>query len=155
MKDLIEYRDEFPILATTTYLISNSLGAMPRGVEAALARYADSWATRGVRAWEEAWWELAVKVGDKLAPILGADSGTVALHENVTTTQAVIASCFRFDGPRRKVVLTDKEFPSVIYFWHAQRQHGAEVELVETDSIDPLRVPTEKILDAIDERTLL
>jgi kynureninase len=155
MKDLIEYRDEFPILATTTYLISNSLGAMPRGVEGALARYAESWATRGVRAWEDSWWELAVKVGDKIAPILGADPGTVALHENVTTTQAVIASCFRFGGPRRKVVLTDKEFPSVIYFWHAQRAHGAEIELVETDSFDPLRIPTEKILAAIDERTLL
>ena len=82
MKDLIDYRAEFPILSTTTYLISNSLGAMPRGVEAALARYAESWATRGVRAWEEAWWELALKVGDKIAPILGADPGAVALHEN-------------------------------------------------------------------------
>ncbi len=155
MSELLAWRKEFPILEKTTYLISNSLGAMPRGVEVALGRYAETWATRGVRAWEEGWWEMAARVGDKLAPLLGADPGTVALYGNVTTTQAVIASCFRFDGARRKVVLTDKEFPSVIYFWHAQRAHGAEIELVATDDVDPLRVPLEKLLAAIDERTLL
>lgn len=154
MNDLLALRKEFPILETTTYLISNSLGAMPRGVSAALESYARTWATRGVRAWEEGWWEMAVAVGDKIAPLIGADPGTVSLHENVTLTQAVIASCFRFDGPRRKVVLTDKEFPSVIYFWHAQRARGAEIELVRTEE-DPLRVPTEKLLAAIDDRTLL
>lgn len=154
MNDLLAWRKEFPILATTTYLISNSLGAMPRGVEPALAEYARTWATRGVRAWEEGWWEMAVALGDRIAPLIGADAGTISLHENVTLTQAVIASCFRFEGQRRKVVLTDKEFPSVVYFWHAQREHGAEVELVRTEE-DPVRVPTEKLLAAIDERTLL
>ena len=44
------WRPEFPILGTTTYMISNSLGAMPRGTAANLARYAETWATRGVRA---------------------------------------------------------------------------------------------------------
>jgi kynureninase len=154
MKDLLAWREEFPILKTTTYLISNSLGAMPRGVSAALADYARTWASRGVRAWEEGWWEMAVKLGDKIAPLIGAEPGAISLHENVTLTQAVIASCFRFEGPRRKVVLTDKEFPSILYFWHAQRSRGAEIELVRTEE-DSLRVPTEKLLAAIDERTLL
>lgn len=154
MNDWLKWRDEFPILKTTTYLISNSLGAMPRGVYAAMENYARAWATRGVRAWEEAWWEMAVAVGDKFAPILGVDPGTMTLHPNVTLTQAVIASCFDFKGPRRKIVLTDKEFPSVIYFWYAQRRRGAEIEMVCTEE-DPLRVPLEKLLAAIDERTLL
>jgi len=152
--DLLAWRQEFPILHTTTYLISNSLGAMPRAVEASLADYARIWATRGVRAWEEGWWEMVSALGDRLAPVLGADPGTISLHENVTLTQAVIASCFRFEGRRRKVILTDKEFPSVVYFWHAQRARGAEVVMVETKE-DPLRVPTEKLLAAIDEDTLL
>lgn len=154
MNDLLAWRKEFPILSTTTYLISNSLGAMPRAVNDALADYARTWATRGVRAWEEGWWEMAVALGDKLAPLLGAEPGTISLHENVTLTQAVIASCFDFSGPRCKVVLTDKEFPSVIYFWQAQRRRGAEIVVVDT-SEDPLRVPTEKLLAAIDDRTLL
>jgi kynureninase len=154
MNDLLAWRKEFPILETTTYMISNSLGAMPRGVTQSLESYARMWATRGVRAWEEGWWEMAVALGDKIAPLIGADPGTVSLHENVTLTQAVIASCFGFDGPRRKVVVTDKQFPSVLYFWHAQRARGAEIELVRTEE-DPLRIPTEKLLAAIDERTLL
>ncbi len=154
MNDLLAWRKEFPILENTTYMISNSLGAMPRGVSAALEDYAHAWATRGVRAWEEGWWEMAVALGDKIAPLIGAEPGTISIHQNVTMTQAVIASCFRFDGPRRKVVLVDKEFPSILYFWHAQRRHGAEIGLLRTEE-DPLRVPTEKLLEAIDERTLL
>ncbi len=154
MDELLKWRDEFPILKSTTYLISNSLGAMPRGVYAAMESYARAWATRGVRAWEEGWWEMAVAVGDQLAPLLGADPGTISLHPNVTLTQAIIASCFDFSGPRRKIVLTDKEFPSVVYFWYAQRRRGAEIEMVRTEE-DPLRLPLEKLLAAIDERTLL
>ena len=154
MDDLLKWRDEFPILKSTTYLISNSLGAMPRGVYAAMESYARTWATRGVRAWEEGWWEMGVAVGDQLAPLLGADPGTITLHPNVTLTQAIIASCFDFRGARRKIVLTDKEFPSVVYFWYAQRRRGAEIEMVRTEE-DPLRVPLEKLLAAIDERTLL
>jgi kynureninase len=154
MKDLLAWREEFPILRTTTYLISNSLGAMPRGVESALHDYAHTWGTRGVRAWEEVWWEMGLKLADLLAPVLGAEPDTISLHQNVTQTQAVIASCFQFDGPRRKVVLIDKEFPSILYFWYAQRGRGAEIELVRTEE-DPGCVPTAKLLAAIDERTLL
>jgi len=72
MDQLLKYRGEFPILDRTTYLISNSLGAMPRGVYHSLHTYADAWAERGVRAWEEGWWEMAVDVGDKIAPLIGA-----------------------------------------------------------------------------------
>lgn len=154
MSDLLSWRKEFPILETTTYLISNSLGAMPRGVKQSLESYAEMWATRGVRAWEEGWWEMAVALGDKIAPIIGADAGTISLHENVTLTHAIIASCFDFQGPRRQVVLTDKHFPSIQYFWHAQRARGAEVKLLGTEK-DSLRVPLEKLLAAIDDRTLL
>src|ERR1700746_1283727 len=88
------WRSEFPILGRTTYLISNSLGAMPRGVYDSLRDYADSWAERGVRAWEEGWWEMAVSVGDQIAPLVGAKTGEISLHQNVTITQAVISSCF-------------------------------------------------------------
>jgi len=107
MNDLLAWRSEFPILERSTYMISNSLGAMPRGVYGSLQAYADSWAHRGVRAWEEGWWEMAVGVGDKIAPLIGAGPGEISLHQNVTQTQAVIASCFDFRGSRNKVVMTE------------------------------------------------
>ncbi|HWZ96195.1 MAG TPA: aminotransferase class V-fold PLP-dependent enzyme [Candidatus Dormibacteraeota bacterium] len=153
MTDLLTWRTEFPILERTTYMISNSLGAMPRGVYSNLQSYADSWAQRGVRAWEEGWWDMAVGVGDKIAPLIGAAAGEISLHQNVTQTQAVITSCFDFRGPRNRVVMTELEFPSIQYFYHEQRRHGAQVELVP--STDSVRFDLDTFLAAIDERTLL
>ena len=151
--DLLRYRPEFPILERTTYLISNSLGAMPRGVYNALHNYADTWATRGVRAWEERWWMLASQVGDQIGALMNAARGSVATFQNVTTCQAVVASCFDFSGKRNKVVYSDLNFPSVMYFWEAQRSRGARVHMVKCD--DGIHVPTERLLEAIDENTLL
>ena len=151
--DLLRYRSEFPILDRTTYLISNSLGAMPRGVYDAMKGYADTWATRGVRAWEERWWMLAVEVGDEIGALMNAPKNTVSVHQNVTTCQAIVASCFDFSGKRNKVVYSDMNFPSVTYFWEAQQERGARVHMVKTD--DGITVPLERLLDAIDENTLL
>jgi kynureninase len=153
MDNLLRWRSEFPILERSTYMISNSLGAMPRGVYDSMRAYADSWAERGVRAWEEGWWEMAVGVGDKIAPLIGAGPGEISLHQNVTLIQAVIASCFDFRGPRNKIVMTDLEFPSIQYFYHEQRRLGARVQLLESE--DPVRINLEKFLAAIDETTLL
>jgi kynureninase len=150
---LLKWRAEFPILERTTYMISNSLGAMPRGVYASMHAYADSWAERGLRAWEEGWWEMAVGIGDQIAPLIGAKSGEISLHQNVTLTQAVISSCFDFRLPRNKIVMVDLEFPSIQYFYHEQRRLGARVEVVPSEN--PIRFDLEKFLAAIDETTLL
>lgn len=153
MDELLKWRGEFPILERATYLISNSLGAMPRAVYESLHSYADSWAERGIRAWEEGWWDMAVGVGDKIAPLIGALPGELSLHQNVTSTQAIISSCFDFRGPRNKVVMTELEFPSIQYFYHEQRRHGARIELVPSSST--VRFDLDKFLAAIDETTLL
>src|SRR5215472_8651809 len=150
---LLRYRPEFPILDRTNYMISNSLGAMPRAVYDALKGYADIWATRGVRAWEERWWMLALEVGNELGALMNAPKDSVSVHQNVTTCQAVVASCFDFSGKRNKIVYSDLNFPSVMYFWEAQRPLGVRVHTVKTD--DGITVPTQRLLDAIDETTLL
>jgi kynureninase len=152
-RDLLAWRDEFPILSTSTYMISNSLGAMPRAVYAKLNEYADTWATRGVRAWENPWWDMAVTVGDKVASLIGAKPREISLHQNVTITEAIIASCFDFSGPRNKVIMSDLEFPSIIYFYEAQRSRGAKTHLIK--SKDGIHLPLEEFLKAIDETTLL
>jgi kynureninase len=111
------------------------------------------WATRGVRAWEERWWMLASEVGDQIGTLMNAPKGSVSTHQNVTTIQAVVASCFDFSGKRNKVVYSDMNFPSVMYFWEAQQTNGVRVHMVKTD--DGITVPTERLLDAIDEETLV
>jgi kynureninase len=153
MDELLRWREEFPILAKTTYLISNSLGAMPRAVYDRLHQYADVWATRGVRAWHDGWWEMAVDTGDWVGRLIGARPGEISLHQNVTIIQAIIASCFDLRGRRNKIVVSDLEFPSTLYFYLEQRRKGARVEVVR--SPDSLRIHMDKFLKAIDERTLL
>lgn len=150
---LLRYRGEFPILERTNYMISNSLGAMPRGVYDAVKGYADTWATRGVRAWEERWWMLGAEVGEELGALMNAPKTSVSTHQNVTTCQAVVASCLEFSGRRNKVVYTDMNFPSIMYFWEAQRVRGAQVHMVKSD--DGITVNTDRLLDAIDEETLV
>src|ERR1700727_2548577 len=131
--DLLRFRAEFPILATTTYMISNSLGAMPRGVYDSVHAYCDIWATRGVRAWEEKRWMMGLEVGDAIGVLMNAQPGTVSLYLNVASCQAVVASCFDFSGKRNKIVYSDMNFPSVMYFWEAQRHYGAQVHMLRTD----------------------
>src|SRR3954462_10347954 len=150
---LLKFRERFPILHSTTYLISNSLGAMPRGVFDAAHDYANTWGQRGVRAWEEKWWMMSAEVGDQIGELMNAPAGSVSVHQNVTQCQAVVASCFDFKGKRNKVVYTDLNFPSVMYFWEAQRVNGARVHMVKTD--DGIHVNTERLLAAIDDETLL
>lgn len=158
---LLRWRDQFPILARTTYLISNSLGAMPAGVRDSLAAYAEAWATRGVRAWESAsgearddgWWTMPLAIGDLVAPLIGAHPNEVSMHQNVTLANAIILSCFDFKPPRNRIVLSELEFPSVRYLYEEQRREGAEIVAATTE--DGIRIPTERLLEAIDERTLL
>jgi kynureninase len=144
VRELLDYRDEFPILAETTYLINHSLGAMPRGVEERLAEYARMWRERGVRAWGEGWWELPMTVGDQIGRIVGAPAGSTVMHQNVAVAEAVVLSCFQPSPERKRVVYERANFPSVRYLY--QSRPDLEVVVCEDD---------DAIMEAIDERTLL
>jgi kynureninase len=152
--ELLKWRGEFPILDKTVYLISHSLGAMPRGAYQRLQDYAEAWATRGVRAWAEGWWEMPVTVGDEVGRIIGADPGTVVMHQNVSVCQSIILSCFDPAPPRNKIVYSELNFPSVMYVYEAHARGGRlRIETVKSD--DGITVPLERMLAAIDEETLL
>ena len=151
MDDLERWRDEFPILASSVYMISNSLGAMPRQTRANLAEYAETWASRGVRGWEERWWEMPTEVGNKIARVIGAPAGTVSMHENVTTAQMVALSCLRPTAGRRRIVCSAMDFPSMIYLYRAQQAAGFELRVVPAE--DDLTASTDRLIAAIDEST--
>ena len=153
MDDLLIWRDQFPILARTVYLISHSLGAMPARTRANLQEFADIWATRGIRAWEEGWWEMPVTVGDLIGKIIGAGQGEVVMHPNVSICQSIVLSCFDWTGKRNKVVSEDLNFPSNLYIYNELQRLGAR--LVTVPSEDGIRVPLERLLEAIDEETQL
>ncbi|HKT07010.1 MAG TPA: aminotransferase class V-fold PLP-dependent enzyme [Gemmatimonadaceae bacterium] len=149
---LLAYRPEFPIVDRVTYLVSNSLGAMPRAVPERLAEYADAWNRRGVRAWAEGWWTMPLTVGDEIAPLLGAGPGEVAMFPNVTLAQAAVLSALDYTPPRDTIVMTGLDFPSVRYVYdHLATRLGARI--VSVPSEDGIGIDAGRVLEAIDERT--
>lgn len=152
--ELLKWRSEFPILDQTVYLISHSLGAMPKETFARLNDYAEAWASRGVRAWAEGWWDMPVTVGNEVARIIGASAGSVVMHQNVSICQSLILSCFEPTPKRNKIVYSELNFPSVMYVYQAHAREGRlRIETVASD--DGITIPLERFLAAIDEETLL
>lgn len=151
---LLKWRDEFPILSKCNYLISNSLGAMPRGVYDSLAHYADMWAEHGVSAWGVEWYELNGVVGNKIAPLMGAVPDSVLVHQNASIANSILFGALDYsDTKRNKVVITDMDFPSDVYVLRSWLPEHMQIHMVKTD--DGISIDTDKILDAIDETTRL
>jgi len=152
--ELLKWRLQFPILGNTVYLISHSLGAMPKETFSRLADYAETWATRGVLAWAEGWWDMPVTTGNEVARIIGAEPGSVVMHQNVSICQSLILSCFEPTPKRNKIVYSELNFPSVMYVYEAHaRNDKLRIETVKSD--DGITIPLERFLEAIDEETLL
>ncbi len=151
---LLAWRKEFPILEETTYLASNSLGAMPRAVYDKMREYGDTWASRGVRAWGEGWWDLNISVGNKIAQIIGAPPNAVSIHQNVSIAQGILLSGFDYSGDRNKIVIEAGIFPSVYYVLRGMVPPHIEFEMVPLKE-DGIGLDVQRIVDAIDERTLL
>ena len=151
---LLRFRPEFPTLARSTYLVSNSLGAMPRAAREQLNAYADAWTGRGVRAWAERWWELPVSVGDEIAPLIGAAARTVAMTPTVTLAHAAVVSALDFSRGRDTIVMTALDFPSVRYAVEAMAARlGGRVVVVESE--DGTTIDADALCAAVDERTRL
>ena len=151
---LLDYRSEFEILDKTTYLISNSLGPMPRAVPAKLAEYARHWGELGVKAWAKGWWEKPVDVGNEIAPLMNAEENSVVMMPNVTIAQTAVVTAMDFSRDRDTMVMTDLDFPSVRYANEAMAKRlGARVVVVKSE--DGISIDQDKLLAAIDERTRL
>ncbi len=157
---LLRWRGEFPILEKCIYLISNSLGAMPRGVYDSLAAYADTWGALGVSAWGKpygdnpTWWDLNGAVGDKIAPLIGAPPGSVLIHQNASIANSILFSALDFSDTRRnKVIISDMDFPSDVYVLREWLPDHMTIQTVRT--LDGISIDTDELLDAIDERTRL
>jgi kynureninase len=145
VRDLLDYRSEFPILEHTTYVASHTLGPMPRRAAQRLEEFSRMWAERGIRSWSEGWWASPVRVGDQIGRIVGAPPGATVMCQNVSIAEAIVLSCFRpVDPARNRIVYERGNFPSVRYLYQAQPE--LEVVVCENDA---------EIVERIDERTLL
>ena len=148
---LVTWRDEFTGIDRVLHFISHSLGAMPRGAAEMLEGYARMWRERGIRSWEEEWFELPTQVGDTLGSIFNAEPGTVSMHENCTTAQMIALSALAFVAPRNRLVCTAEDFPSELYLYEGLAQR--DVEVVRVPAREGRTIVGSDVVAAIDERT--
>jgi len=147
--DLLKWRDEFPALDGCVHLISHSLGCIPRRAGEYMAEFIRLWEERSITAWDE-WLPEVDRAGARIGKLLGAPAGTIVMNQNVSTVEAVLASCFDYTLDRNKIVYSDLNFPSVSYVWKAEERRGARVHVVESDGC---KVDVDRMCAAIDEQT--
>ena len=151
-EDLSSWRDEFPVLERKAYLISASLGPVSRRSRRYLDQYVDAWAAKGApdNVWFEDIFPTMRALKQRFAELGGCDPGEVAITTNVSIALSTIASCVDF-AKRRKVIMSELDFPTDGHAWLAQRPRGAEVVFLK--SPDGLTIPLEEYERAIDEDT--
>ncbi len=154
-RDLDSIRNEFPILARSVYLISNSLGAVPRLALEGLKKYYQLWAEEGVGAWEREWWELSRRAGNQVASLIGAGDDEVTMMTNATISHWVALST-RFlsqNDKRNKIIMTDHDFPSILYAVYQIAQcMGWELEVIKSHGQPGIDV--NDVVKRIDEKTI-
>ena len=154
MTDFEAYRDEFPVLGRKAYLISASLGPVSTRARRYLDGYMDVWADEG--APDPVWMEHIVpqmgRLKDTFAALIGAERRELAITLNVSLALSTVMSCIDW-SKRRKIVLTELDFPTDGHVSIAQERFGAEVVFLK--SPDGLTVPLESWREAIDEDTAL
>ena len=150
--EVAQWRERFPTLQRCTYLINNSLGAMPGTVPDSLREFADLWERKGVEAWTEDWLPELRQVAALLEGLMGAAPGSVVVHQNVATLTSTVLSALEYGSTRNRVVLADSDWPSHHYLMDGERRRGAQLEIVATDGVT---IDADAFIEQIDERTAL
>ena len=153
IKDVLKWRENFPILKNKTYLLSHSMGAVPIQTQQSLQNYYKIWAEKGPDAWEEEWWDTLMQFSRNIEKIINAPKHSVILMQNATRAMAAVASSLNYTKNKNKIILTDIEFTTFYPLWLSQKKLGAEIVIVKSENNCSVNI--EKLLEAIDDRTLL
>jgi selenocysteine lyase/cysteine desulfurase len=145
-----EWRSEFPILGRAVHLANCSQSPLSTRVRRAIESYLDDWGETGMN-WDR-WMEEVDSSKREFARLIGAAPAEVSMHGSASQAIASIASSFDYSGKRNKVVVTEADFPTVVFIWKAFCRLGVELEIVPIvgGEIDPSIY--EK---TIDDRTLI
>lgn len=146
---LARWRDEFVIAdESLVYLDGNSLGMMPRRTLTRLERVLrEEWAAGLIRSWDH-WLDLPQRVGDRLAPLIGAVAGEVVVHDSTTVNiyQLVDAACAMRPG-RRVIAISPGEFPTDRYVVDGiANARGLQVR-GNFDQLDDVAVTVRSVVD--------
>jgi kynureninase len=140
--ELAALRDRF-VLDDVTYLDGNSLGALSAHVPARVADVVGrQWGELRIRSWEESgWWTAPERIGDRIAPLVGAAAGQIVVGDStsVNVFKALVAAVRMAgeDGPGRDEILVDAStFPTDGYIaGSAARMTGCVLRPVAPDEV--------------------
>lgn len=148
---LAGFRQRFDLPANTFYLDGNSLGVLPKGaLERSRQVITGEWGHDLIRSWNTAgWFDMPARLGDKLAPLLGAGPGeTVVTDTTSLNLFKALAAALRIQRqahPERKVILSERDnFPTDLYMIQGMiefLQQGYELRLIDE------ALPLEQALD--------
>ncbi len=150
--ELLEYRQEFPILQRKTYLNSCSLGALSQRGMKNIAQFMETWNEWGAHAWYDIWLGEIEKAREQFARLIGAQVHEVAIAPNVSTALTSIASSLDYTT-RNTVVMSDMDFPTLTHQWLVKERLGIESRFVK--SPDRIYVPSELFEAQVDDKTAL
>ncbi len=137
------------------YLDGNSLGRLPLETMSTVEGVVEhQWGDRLIRSWNEGWWDLQLRLGDLLAPVVGADAGEVIISDSTSVNLFKLAGAAVASRPGRSRIITDDlNFPSDVYVLNGiARSHGMELVVVESDGISG---PADAIAGELDDRAAL
>jgi selenocysteine lyase/cysteine desulfurase len=151
-RDLLSYRSEFSILSTSTFFNTCSLGALSGRSIAGVQEFLGLWAERGASAWYRVWMGKLAELRASYGRVIGAPPERIALTPNISVAVASITSALDF-SKRKKVVMSNLDFPTVGHAFLAKKPLGVEVVIVQ--SPDNISVPLDLFEQAIDDDTAL
>ncbi|HYP19642.1 MAG TPA: hypothetical protein VEY08_06165, partial [Chloroflexia bacterium] len=128
-RDLLAYRDEFPILSKKTFLNTCSLGALSRRSRANVEEFLDLWDDLGASAWYELWVGKLAELRQAYGRTINAAPERIALMPSISVAVAGVSSGLDF-SKRKKVVMSDLDVPTLGHGFLAKRPQGVHVEFV-------------------------
>ena len=138
------------------YLDGNSLGRVPVASVETIGKVTNQqWGERLIRSWNDGWWDLQTRLGDKLAPLLGAGSGEVIISDSTSVNlyKLAMAGVAATPETRNEIVTDDLNFPSDVYILESvAAQTGQTLRIVPSDGVNG---PVDGLMAAIGDETSL
>jgi kynureninase len=137
------------------YLDGNSLGRLPSAAEAMVDRVVrHEWGDRLIRSWNDGWWDLQLKIGNRLAPLIGAGPGEVIISDSTSVNLYKLATAsLRARPGRDRIITDDTNFPTDVYVLRGVAEaNGSTLDIISTEGVGD---PVAALEAALDGRTAL
>lgn len=159
--ELRSFREKFYLQEGVLYFDGNSLGLLSKDAESAVLQTLADWRNLGIDGWTngtEPWFDMPERYGALCAPLVGAKASEVVISGSTTMNlHTLLATFYKPEGQRTKIVADSENFPSDLYALHSQlRLHGRpDSDLVLIRPGDDGLISSEDVIEAMTPETAL